>query len=654
MTRNLEQFGRYLICQGPDGTPVTFTGVPDEMLCLAFDSETQGLVELHILPASEDFSPETQQSFTERAWMASSLHSPCCCKILDVGKCGGLAYYTTEISDGEPITSFVKRNGPLETPLTLALIIQLTDAIFQMQSKARLLQGLNLGRLQVVLARDSHLALHMVDCGLACEESEKPVNIRPRRMISEVSQILLFLLSGKPYQPKGGDEQFDELDSLPTNVKYILKHTLNPSSAKGPTSLAEFRNELRDAYGAVSPRITKGSRFQPPPVPKRLLPVFRLKQKLFSGLDLGKTVGDQYTIKQASEDDYHIYQASGEFQHEGSVEESLIQILPQPCTWPAFERRTLEQNLAKIDPANHNYLLPVREVLECKQAVLVTEQPTIGFSLADILGMRHYKLEPIESIILLNYIRHAINQARENRIPILGLSIHSVQIHFTQQTRFRTRELQKRRIDHWPDFQLKLRCHPTTEGLVAAPPTGRIESGLNREKPPSADGILYKNFIAITEQLVLGTHFEYGSIPDESLFLSLNTLRKFLQENYNAVNDCVVTFDLHQFLEQLAELLENLNLSSSEEAGTVVDGAVGISLPEKKTRPSPLGGGKPAQTPGEAVEPNGNAQVDPSHAEEGDAMVSGTIDDDEFHEPTLQAPASGSPKKRAWFKRVGS
>ena len=67
MTQDLEQFGRYLICQGPDGTPITFTGVPDEMLCLAFASETQGLVELHILPASEDFTTETQQSFTESA-----------------------------------------------------------------------------------------------------------------------------------------------------------------------------------------------------------------------------------------------------------------------------------------------------------------------------------------------------------------------------------------------------------------------------------------------------------------------------------------------------------------------------------------------------------------------------------------------------------
>lgn len=652
MTQDLEQFGRYLICQGPDRTPVTFAGVPDEMLCLAFDSETQGLVELHILPASEDFTAETLQSFTERAWMASSLHSPCCCKILDVGNCGGLAYYTTEISDGESITSFVKRNGPLETPLTLALVIQLTDAIFQMQSKARLLQGLNLGRMQVVLARDSHLALHMVDCGLACGESEHPVNIRPRRMISEVSQILLFLLSAKPYQPKGGDEQFDKLDSLPTNVKYILKHTLNPASANGPTSLAEFRNELRDAYGAVSSRITKGSRFQPPPVPKRLLPAFRLKQKLFPDLDVGKEVADQYTTKEAAEDDYHIYQACGEFQHDGAAEESVIQILPHPHTWPAFERKNLELNLAKIDPATHSYLLPVREVRESKQAVLIAEQPTVGFSLADILSMRHHKLEPIESIILLNHIRHAINQARENRIPILGLSIHSVQIHFTQQTRFRTRKLQKRRIDHWPEFQLKLRCHPTTEGLISAPPAGRIESGLNREKPPSADGMLYKNYIAIAEQLVLGTHFEYGSIPDESLFLALNTLRKFLQENYKAVNDCVVTFDLHHFLEQLAELLDSLNLSSSEEVGMIVDGATEISLPEKKNL-APFGG-SPDELPAQTPDSGNSAFLNANHEIGETAMVSGTVDDDEFHEPTLQGSTGESPKKRAWFKRPGS
>lgn len=275
--------------------------------------------------------------------------------------------------------------------------------------------------------------------------------------------------------------------------------------------------------------------------------------------------------------------------------------------------------MEKIDPVAHSYLLPVREIKETDQAMLIVEEPTAGFSLADILTLRNYKLEPIESIILLNYIRHAINQARENRIPILGLSIYSVQIHFLNATQFRTRELQKRRIDHWPEFVLKLRCYPTTEGLIAAPPAGRIESGLNRDKAPSVEGMLYKNFIAITEQLVLGTHFEHGSIPDESLFLALNTLRKFLQERYNAVNDCVVTFDLHQFLEELAELLESLQLSDTVKIDPIVDGGSGISLP--------------AQTPVDA-----HAMAHESH---GPALIgsdplpeeAGTIDDEEYHEP---------------------
>ena len=68
MSQKLEQFGRYLICQGPDGSPVTFKSVPNEMLCLAYDPETLGLVELHLLPESDDFCAEAQQSFTERAW----------------------------------------------------------------------------------------------------------------------------------------------------------------------------------------------------------------------------------------------------------------------------------------------------------------------------------------------------------------------------------------------------------------------------------------------------------------------------------------------------------------------------------------------------------------------------------------------------------
>ena len=619
MTQNLEQFGRYLICQGADGAPITFKGVPNEMLCLAYDPETLGLVELHILPESEDFAPETQRSFTERAWMASSLHSPCCTKILDVGDSGGLHYYTSEVSDGEAITSFVKRNGPLDTSLTLALTIQLTDAIFQMQSKARLLQGLNLGRLRVVATKDSHLALQMADCSLACEEKQEAVKIKPRKMISDIAQIFYYLLTASPYHPKGGDDQLSDLDTLPTNVKFILKHTLDQSSANGPTSLADFRKELRDAYSAVSSKISTSTRFQPPPVPKRLLPSFRLRRQLFCDLDVKKEFKGQYAITEGPEEEFHIYSEAAEFQQDDAPVATTIQVLPLSNVWPEMESKRLEENLAKIEPDVHPYLLPVREIKQTDQAILIVEEPTVGFSLPDILTLRNYKLEPIESIILLNYIRHAINQARESKIPILGLSIYSVQIHFLNATQFRTRELQKRRIDHWPEFVLKLRCYPTTEGLISAPPAGRIESGLNRDKTPSVEGMLYKNFIAITEQLVLGTHFEHGSIPDESLFLALNSLRKFLQENYNAVNDCVVTFDLHQFLEELAELLESLQLSDTVKIDPIVDGGAGIPLPSK-----------PSVGVGEMVrESHGPALIgtDPLPDE------AGTIDDDEYHEP---------------------
>ncbi len=650
MTQDLEQFGRYFISLGSDGSPATFPGVAKEMLCLAFDPETLSLVELHILPESESFDEDTRKSFTDRAWMAASLHSPCCCKILDVGHSDGLHYYTTQISDGESITTYIKRNGPLDTALTLALTIQLTDVIFQMQSKARLLQGLNLGRLQVVSSQHSHLALQISDCSLACDEKLPSVTIKPKKMISGIAQILYFLLTAKPYQPKGGDQQITDLDSLPANVKFILKHTLSNTSGNGPTSLAEFRKELRDAYSAVSPKITKGSRFKSPPIAKRLLPAFRLKQKLFSDLDLKKEFAGQYQITEAAEDDYHIYTETAEFELDGAKVETNIHILPRAHTWPEIECKRLQQDLAKIDPAVHSYLLPAREIREVEQAILVVEEPTIGFSLSDFLALRHNQLEAVETIILLNLIRHAINQAKEARIPILGLSIHSIQIHFPHETRFRTRELQKRRVDHWPDFSLQLRCYPTTEGLIAAPPAGRIESGLNREKCPSAEGMLYKTFIAITEQLVLGTHFEYGSIPDESLFLALNSLRKFLQENYNAVNDCVVTFDLHLFLEQLAELLDSLQLSRSGEIETIVDGAAGFSLPEKK---------KPAaqtsvRESGSQMTPSnqGPALIGsaPQKAQEAHALP-GVIDDSEFDEPTRPAPLNAPPKKRGWFRR---
>ena len=57
----LEKFGRFLIAQQADRSPVTFNRIAEELVCLAFDIHTQCLVELHVLNDTNEIREERRE-----------------------------------------------------------------------------------------------------------------------------------------------------------------------------------------------------------------------------------------------------------------------------------------------------------------------------------------------------------------------------------------------------------------------------------------------------------------------------------------------------------------------------------------------------------------------------------------------------------------
>ena len=597
----LEQFARFLIAQRADRSPVTFSRVSEEVVCLAFDLNTQSLVELHVLNNVQDLTASTCQSFEDRTQTAMELSGPCFCQIIDVGEFESMRYYATAVNDGEFLKDYVARVAPIDVPQALSLVIQLCDAVIEVEQHARLMRGLRLSNLLVCRIDDSHIALRMLDLGLARPESDTPVESLAEIKMAELSQILFLLLSGTRYV--GNDPaQVNSLAGLPANLKVLLRQTLDVGAdpivggTPRPDRLSHYRSELTDSYGAVSQRITRSTAFRPIVAPPRLHPESMLIEQFFGDLDLEEQLGDRYRIVENPDPPLSPY---ARMAHDLQKErETVVQFLPASRTLPMQHSQLVINEMSRIKEDEHPNLIRCRGFWETDRLACIAEEPLNGFGLPLLLAERGGVLEPQEVIILLRQLILAMQQANSLELTPQALSVFSLEVHFPSESRFRVRELRKRHVDFWPEFALKLRCHATLESVVSMPASGRMRA----LGDPSPTWLAKMDFIGVAEFLVVGnlpppSPLQSAAEPDH-----VEAMRAFFQNHYAELNDSVDDYDLARFVDQLeAELTRTQPKSSVEVMGTIVDGAIAFNDASAKKRAVRESG--PAAKPGSASEP---------------------------------------------------
>ncbi len=603
----LEKFGRFLIAQHADHSPVTFARVAEELVCLAFDIHTQCLVELHILNDTATFSPEEKESFHQRVQTAMELHGPCFCRIIDVGEIDGMCYYVTSVNDGEFLKDYVERVSPVDVPQALSVIIQLTDAVIEVEQHARLLEGLRLSNLLVCRLDDSHVAMRILDLGLARRENPNAnTSATVERKMAELSQILFYLLSGKRYV---GDQpsQVNALAGLPANLKVLLRQTLdgarNSAAAGvlgGPTSLPRYRTEMADSFGSVSQRISRSGGFRPIDVPLRLHPLSLLNEQFFGDLDLDEQLGDRYQITDGGDAPLSPYARLAHDQLKDRV--TVIQFLPASHTLPIEHSAQVIQAMSRIKENEHPNLIHCRGFWETDCLACVAEEPHVGFPLPLLLAERGGVLESPEIIILLRQLAGAFRQALTIDLLPKCLSLYSLDVHFPRESRFRVRELRKRHVDFWPEFRLKMRCHSILESSIRLPPWGRLHT--RGEATP--EWLAKSDFVAIAEELTLCDQPPPPTLPGAKRGAPsfVVELRTFFENQYRAITADTEGFSLSDFTDDLeAELARVRPEKTVEVVGTIVDGAMTVS--DAKKDPGPSGGGGRAARPAGAPRPMG-------------------------------------------------
>ena len=213
-----------------------------------------------------------------------------------------------------------------------------------------------------------------------------------------------------------------------------------------------------------------------------------------------------------------------------------------------------------------------------------------------------------------------MEQAEDAGVSVKNPTIHSILVHFPDEPARRVPDLKIRRADHWPEHQVKLRCHPSLRSLISQIPTSRRRQVADSDKARMAKG-----FISIAEMLLLGSRPPRPDDSDPQAESRLE-LRRFFREQYKAAGE-EEGFSRKGFLTALVTQAGMAELEPPNESmGTIENG---------RTVP-------PLSQSAETLD-----KTELEVVADGTTESLGTIDDVEFDLPTQ--PAVSTPKKKKRF-----
>lgn len=247
MTTEPDRFKHFMLVRTAGGQPVYLSRSPDETVLPAFDHRAGQLVELHVLPESASLDAAGRRSVIERATLAAELQSYTFMQILETGEDDGLIYYSSILSDAEPVTDYIARRGALPPATAFCLILQLLDDLVSAQSYHRLTSQMTLGSLQVTVRDGSFLHLRIVDFGLAKKERRSGGDLQ--RLSVEVCELIFLMLAGRPFRIEIA-EQFPELACMACGLRSRLLNILTDNT-QAPETPATLRDEISKALALL-------------------------------------------------------------------------------------------------------------------------------------------------------------------------------------------------------------------------------------------------------------------------------------------------------------------------------------------------------------------------------------------------------------------
>ncbi len=502
----LQRFGRYEISQDFSGKPIELYQARGEKICLAFDTGRRCLIELHLLSESTKLTPDEKQSFFERLKLARGLRGDSgFSSVLRGDNASGTLFYTANINDGEPVTEYVRRLGPIPVETALGLAVDLSEKLKSLSKFQRILNAVSLTNAMLMVGEGGSLRIRVVDFGLARPELEANGEAI---LVREFAWLLLNMMTGqeRPVDGEGGPKI--KLGGLPITLRQLLKGLLT-SAVTAPVDLYALDEALQEALKSVQRSFLARTQRRHLVVSSRFHPKTTLERHLIPTPTLPKELSDRFR------DDERAFGPKDPFRlHlvEGATSDRLaMQILP-PFRILSKENYTpVPESLDRANMAKFPHLMDVFEGWESDQAIYLAEENWPGFPLPYLLRIKG-RLKPIETLVLLRQVVHGLRQATESRIKIHQIRPRDFQVCFPHRTtQADMRHLLERRIDMWPKFVIKLRTHSSIRALIQ--PESEIESAIVDLKQQQPE-LLKQRFVALAIEFLTG---QTGTLPRSNL-----------------------------------------------------------------------------------------------------------------------------------------
>lgn len=519
MIEELQQFGSLSVAHRTGGAPVELLRSKDEVVFLAFDNRIHRLVELHVLRGGGTLDVAMKKSAFERARQASEIRGHAFMRILEVGEDQGMVYYTSNLNDGEFVGDYVKRRGAVAPATALALVYQLLDDLLQLQGYQRLVSRMHLDHVLVTTLEDTFLQLRVYDYGLSQLDAGSEGQ-SGARLVVEACRLIFLLLTGQSYAGENPD-RFPALTQLPMGLRTAVRAALT-DPANAPASIEKLRDDVREAFSALSSNIKARNFRKHLVVNASLLPQSQLQELLLENVPVETILGTRFRVEDA--ETARRYPFSIPAINTKASQEITVHLLPPSRIVDKTRYEAVPLQMWRFNPERHPNILRSLSLWESPDWTFLTEEREPGFALSRLMAER-ITLNPAEVIVLMRQIRAGLDQAVECGVQRVDLHPSNILLRVGKNGPLLARELERlmqKRLDAWPNFVVKLRPHMTMRSLyepllvdmdLAESQQQQEEHLLNRD-------FRHRSFVALAGYLLTGERQSGGapqfpeSVPD--------------------------------------------------------------------------------------------------------------------------------------------
>ena len=499
----------------------------------------------------EIVAEEQQQRTCDLLRWAAGVRGQSFMTILDVGLDDGMAYYVTNLNDGEFVQDYVQRRGAVPTVASLALVHQLLQELGKAEEEGQLLSTVSLEKVLVTSQEEEYLQLRLFDYGLSQPRSQA-FGQHSSRLVGEACRLLFLLMTGQAYKA-GNPEDFGVIAELPANLRFVIKSVLT-SPVTHSISRKTLRDEVREAMclnvSLVQARNPKLLLAADPAT----LPFSHIQTLLLGDIPLKTMFGASFLIENPELSGCHPFSIPAV--NVCAEQQVTLHLLPPERILHQSTETTYPAQTSQQEPARQANLLPLLSLWQGPDWSFLSEAREPGMSLSALMAKRG-TLNPGEVTTLLRQIQAGLEQAVETGIQRADLDPSNILLCVGYDGPVLPRDLERlhlKRLDAWPKFVVKLRLHKTMRSLCKPRLLDLSPWRSSAEESEIAQREqLHRSFIGLAAYLVTGEGQlrEITAFPSSTPELAAN----YLQECLQSVLSGSAVPTPHDFTEQLSHLL---------------------------------------------------------------------------------------------------